>query len=228
MHSSARAVIAPMRRQRREGLRPRLVEEEGDRKHHQRARGQLAGRHRHRRKAHAPEPARPDRGQRIAERRGDAGELRKHVACRCSRAGPGRSSSRHPPKPSRTPAILRGVMRSSCVNRCATTTPQIGVVALRIDARPLAICVWPHPNRVNGMALLSSASRNIEPQTSRGRPSGCPLTFRNSQHRDGGDGQRAARRRSAVHVADGDADEHEGAAPDDARARAGSASRNGS
>ena len=68
-----------------------------------------------------------------------------------------------PPKPSRTPASLRGFIRSSRVRKWATTTPQIGVVALRIEARPLAICVWLQPKRVNGSALLSVVPRKTEP-----------------------------------------------------------------
>ena len=43
-------------------------------------------------------------------------------------------------------------IRSSRVRKWATITPQIGVVALRIAASPLAICVWPQPNSVNGSA----------------------------------------------------------------------------
>ena len=66
------------------------------------------------------------------------------------------------------------------MKKWATITPQIGVVALRIEARPLAMWVWPQPNKVKGTALLSSASRSIEPQTERGRPSGCRLTSENS------------------------------------------------
>ena len=54
------------RRDRRERLRPGLVEEQGYRKHHQRTRCQLTGRHRHGRKAHTPEAARPDRCECIA------------------------------------------------------------------------------------------------------------------------------------------------------------------
>ena len=73
-----------------------------------------------------------------------------------------------PPKPSRTPAIFRAVIRSSLVSTWATTTPQIGVVALRIEARPLAIWVWLHPNSVNGSALLRTASRRIDPHTRAG------------------------------------------------------------
>ena len=45
-------------------------------------------------------------------------------------------------------------MRSSLVKTCATITPQIGVVALRIEARPLAMWVWPQPNRVNGHGIV--------------------------------------------------------------------------
>jgi hypothetical protein len=51
-----------------------------------------------------------------------------------------------PANPSSTPAILRGVIRSSDVKTWATSTPQIGVVALRIEASPL-VCD-PQPNRV--------------------------------------------------------------------------------
>ena len=85
-----------------------------------------------------------------------------------------------PPKPSSTPAILRGLMRSSWVRKWATSTPQIGVVALRIEARPLAMCVWPQPNRAKGMALLSKARSRIDPHTCFGRPTLWPLTRRTS------------------------------------------------
>jgi hypothetical protein len=66
------------------------------------------------------------------------------------------------------------------VRKWATITPQIGVVALRMAARPLAICVWPQPNKVNGKALLSSASSRIDPHTRRGSPSGWRRTLRNN------------------------------------------------
>ena len=72
-----------------------------------------------------------------------------------------------PPKPSSTPTALAGVIRSSRVNRWATITPQIGVVALRIEARPLAIWVWLQANSEKGMALLSKASTIIAPSANR-------------------------------------------------------------
>ncbi len=110
------------------------------------------------------------RRQRIAQRGGHAGELGQRVGADRAEAGRGRSSSRR----RRSRGARRRPCAGSCARRsvktCATTTPQIGVVALRIEARPLAMCVWPQPNRVNGIALLSRASRSIEPQTARGRP----------------------------------------------------------
>jgi hypothetical protein len=60
-----------------------------------------------------------------------------------SRRNSGPAGAATPAKPSATPAALPGVIRSSSVKTWATTTPQIGVVAFRIDARPLAICVCP-------------------------------------------------------------------------------------
>ena len=52
--------------------------------------------------------------------------------------------------------------------------------AADLEARPLAMWVWPQPNKVKGKALLSRASSRIEPQTSRGSPSRSPLILRNS------------------------------------------------
>ena len=46
--------------------------------------------------------------------------------------------------------------RSSAVSTCATSTVNSGVVALRIEARPLAMWVWPHAMSENGIALFSS------------------------------------------------------------------------
>ena len=46
--------------------------------------------------------------------------------------------------------------RSSAVSTCATSTVKSGVVALRIEARPLAMWVCPHAMSENGIALFSS------------------------------------------------------------------------
>ena len=59
-------------------------------------------------------------------------------------------------------------------------TPQIGVVALRIEARPLAMCCWPQPNKANGTTLLSKASTRIAPHTGSGRLSRSRRQRRNS------------------------------------------------
>ena len=67
------------RAERRERLLPRLVEDQCNWKHHERARGQLAGGDRHRRNPLPLEPARPNSGQGIEEGGGYAGKLRQHV-----------------------------------------------------------------------------------------------------------------------------------------------------
>ncbi|MNT62349.1 hypothetical protein D3C72_2000620 [compost metagenome] len=46
-----------------------------------------------------------------------------------------------PTKPIRTPVSLLPVIFSSAVRKCATMTVKRGVVALRIEASPLAIWV---------------------------------------------------------------------------------------
>ena len=97
-----------------------------------------------------------------------------------------------PPKPSSTPASLAGVMRSSRVKTWATITPQIGVVALRIEARPLAICVWLQANSVKGGVVDQPA-----------RASRRAL-------RAAADGARRIRRKPKGRRGEGDPDQHEG------------------
>ena len=60
-----------------------------------------------------------------------------------------------PAKPISTPASLLPVIFSSAVRKWATMTVKSGVVALRIEASPLAIWVWPQTIRQKGMMLLS-------------------------------------------------------------------------
>ncbi len=59
-----------------------------------------------------------------------------------------------PAKPSTSPATRPGVIFSSWVTKCATTTVNSGMVALKMDARPLAMCVCPQKRRLKGMTLL--------------------------------------------------------------------------
>ena len=66
-------------------------------------------------------------------------------------------STATPAKPSSTPTTLPGVAFSSLVKRWATRTPQIGVVALRIEARPPLISSCAQANSTNGTTLLRRA-----------------------------------------------------------------------
>jgi hypothetical protein len=61
--------------QRREGVSPRLVDQHRQWQHHQRAGGQLSGRHAERRNPEPPEATCPDGGKRVAERGCDAGQF---------------------------------------------------------------------------------------------------------------------------------------------------------
>lgn len=54
-----------------------------------------------------------------------------------------------------TPAPFKCVSFSSGVSRCATKTVKRGVVAFRMDARPLAMRCCPHTMRTKGSTLLS-------------------------------------------------------------------------
>ena len=56
---------------------------------------------------------------------------------------------------------------SSCVRKCATTTAKSGVVALRIEATPLAICVWAKTMRLKGKTLLSTPDTANMPKARR-------------------------------------------------------------
>ncbi len=53
-----------------------------------------------------------------------------------------------------TPASLPAFIFSSLVRKWATKTVHSGVVALRMDARPLAMWVCPQTIRLNGSRLL--------------------------------------------------------------------------
>jgi len=65
---------------------------------------------------------------------------------------------------------------SSRVARCATTAPNNGVVALRMAARPLAICTWPHTISTNGTTLLSSAMPSMARRPARSNWSARPCS----------------------------------------------------
>ena len=56
------------------------------------------------------------------------------------------------------PTSFAAVSFSSRVAKWATSAVKIGVVALRIEARPLAMWVWPQKISVNGSALLRRPS----------------------------------------------------------------------
>ena len=86
-----------------------------------------------------------------------------------------------PAKPSSTPATLAGVAFSSAVKMWATITPQIGVVALRIEARPPVISICAQANRTKGTTLLSNASTRKANIARRGIATGSRRTARNSQ-----------------------------------------------
>ena len=77
-----------------------------------------------------------------------------------------------PAKPLMIPTTRPRVSLSSAVARCATMTVNSGVVALRIEASPLAMCVWLHTIRLNGTTLLrkpmpASAAQAEAPRGSR-------------------------------------------------------------
>jgi hypothetical protein len=61
-----------------------------------------------------------------------------------------------PRRPSSTPPSRCGVIFSSRVSKCASTTVNSGVVAFRIAARPPVIRVCPQKIRLNGIRLLSA------------------------------------------------------------------------
>ena len=86
-----------------------------------------------------------------------------------------------PPKPSSTPATLAGVAFSSAVQRWATITPQIGVVALRIEARPLVIVSCAQTNIVKGTTLLSRARTRKDEAAPGGIASRSPRASRKIQ-----------------------------------------------
>ena len=65
-----------------------------------------------------------------------------------------------PAMPNSTPTMRAGVAFSSRVRKCAVSTPHRGVVALRTEAKPLSICVWPQKNRMKGNAALIAPSAN--------------------------------------------------------------------
>ena len=116
------------------GKRPRPVDDERERQQDQRRRGELAGR-RHGR-VDAAEAAAEDRRQPVEEagdeHRGDRAArspVRPATAC-----GPAIAAT--PPKPSRMPTIFAGVIFSSAVAKCATSSAKIGAVAFRIEAAP--------------------------------------------------------------------------------------------
>src|ERR1700732_4817526 len=79
----------------------------------------------------------------------------------CNESGPINTTT--PRNPTKTPSKRLPVSFSSLVNRCATTTVDIGVVAFRIAASPEAMWVWPQTTRQNGTALL----RRLIPKNAR-------------------------------------------------------------
>ncbi|HLY55199.1 MAG TPA: hypothetical protein VKS60_06560 [Stellaceae bacterium] len=64
---------------------------------------------------------------------------------------------------------MAGVSFSLAVRKCAATTVKIGVVALRMEASPLAIRVSPYTIKVNGTTLFSRPISANRPH-SRGEP----------------------------------------------------------
>src|SRR5579885_2031285 len=94
----------------------------------------------------------------------------RHASCAmlvrlkpCAASGPKRTMM--PTNPSAMPAILLDEKRSSAVEKCATIAVKIGIVAFKIDARPLEIRVSPHAISKNGIALF------VKPRTANGTQS---------------------------------------------------------
>lgn len=79
-----------------------------------------------------------------------------------------------PAKPSRTPAIRRGVSRSSASTSDATSTPKIAVAAFRIEASPEGIDCWPQVMSVKGITLFRSPITRKEAQIRRLRGTASP------------------------------------------------------
>jgi len=74
-----------------------------------------------------------------------------------------------------TPARRLPVILSSTVRMWATITANRGVVAFRIEASPLAMWVWPHTIRENGMTLLSRPMPKKAAQSRTPRGIRCPV-----------------------------------------------------
>ena len=82
------------------------------------------------------------------------------------------------------PAAFCGVMRSSWVNKCASSNVNKGVAATRIAVRPLSTCNWPAEIILNGSVWpMAPKMKNVEP------------------------GSRVARERQALREGDGEQDE---------------------
>ena len=72
-----------------------------------------------------------------------------------------------PAKPTMMPTSRPPVIFLSLVNACATMTVQIGVVALKIDAIPLAMWVCPQTIKQKGVMLLSKPKPKNAPHSRR-------------------------------------------------------------
>jgi hypothetical protein len=108
-----------------------------------------------------------------------------------------------PTNPSATPATRR-TCNASSLAAAITSTVNNGVVALRMEASPLGMKVWPITIRENGMTLLSSpiATNGFQPATPLGRLIPCmrssgsrmaaPKTTRRNTRVSGGNSRNAA------------------------------------
>ena len=177
----------------------------------------------------APEPARPDGGQRIAERGGDAGELGQRARCRGWTSSDGPIIVATPPKPSSTPAILRGVIRSSCGEEMGDdhAPDRRGRVEDRGEAAG-DMRLAPAEQGERQRIVEQREQQDRAPHLRAAGRACSPLKREEQPHRRRGDRQPQPDIGQRRHVAHGDADEEEGAAPDQRRGCRGSASRCGS
>ena len=74
-------------------------------------------------------------------------------------AGARQASSATPTKPSASPAQRSRLMRSPSHSQ-ATSAPNSGTVALRIDVSPVAMCITAQANSANGIAELMSPANS--------------------------------------------------------------------
>ena len=120
---------------------------------------------------------------------------------------------RHAAEAEQHPGDLARAHPLVCVNKCATTTPQIGVVALRIEARPRRSASGPSRTSERDGVVEHGQDQDRRPAPG----AACQLARPDPDERS----TSRLRRSSAQpdigqrrHVANGDLDEEKGAAPD--------------